>query len=231
MFENALKIEGDEWVRSNVASGESLPEDITSFDGIIIPGSRFNCRDREQLPWFESVCDLIRAAAEIGSPKIYGGCFGCQIIAHALGGEVDYNPGRIFLLKAENIVLDKFAAHLLPVKDNNLLEEWTEKGLNLLVSHGDCVVSLPNSAQLIASSSSCKSEIYITGVKNNILACQSHPEFELKYAITDRIWKSVVETNGRLTEEQIQDAKTSFAQYNRGDAVNFLNMVNRFLRS
>jgi hypothetical protein len=34
-----------------------------------------------------------------------------------------------------------------------------------------------------------------------------------------------------LTEEQIQDAQSSFAQYNGGDAVNILNMVNRFLRS
>ena len=29
----------------------------------------------------------------------------CQIIAHALGGEVDYNPNKLFFLKAETLKL------------------------------------------------------------------------------------------------------------------------------
>jgi hypothetical protein len=37
------------------------------------------------------------------SPRIYGGCFGHQIVAHALGGMVDYNPNERFILKAETI--------------------------------------------------------------------------------------------------------------------------------
>ena len=33
--------------------------------------------------------------------------FRCQIIAHALGGEVDYNPNKMFILKAETLFLSQ----------------------------------------------------------------------------------------------------------------------------
>ena len=33
--------------------------------------------------------------------------FRCQIIAHALGGEVDYNPNKRFILKAETLFLSQ----------------------------------------------------------------------------------------------------------------------------
>ena len=48
------------------------------------------------------------------SPRIYAGCFGCQIVAHALNGSVDLNPTKRFVLKAETVqVVDKFKEHLL----------------------------------------------------------------------------------------------------------------------
>jgi GMP synthase-like glutamine amidotransferase len=48
------------------------------------------------------------------SPRIYAGCFGCQIVAHALKGSVDLNPTKRFVLKAETIeVVHDFEEHLL----------------------------------------------------------------------------------------------------------------------
>ena len=77
--------------------------------------------------------------------------------------------------------------------------KWSQSGFRLLVSHGDCVSKLPLDAKLLASSESCSSEVFLAGKKDNILACQSHPEFDFEYAIAQRIWPSVVETRKILS--------------------------------
>lgn len=69
--EAAEEAEEEEWVSINVASGGLVP-DAADCHGVVITGSRFNVRDREQLPWFDSVCDLVRQAAATGRPNVYG---------------------------------------------------------------------------------------------------------------------------------------------------------------
>lgn len=241
MFKNVLENNVNEeensneiWTVCNIALGDTLPEDILQYQGIIISGSHYNCRDRESLTWFEPLCEVIREAAAVGMPRIYGGCFGCQAIGFALGGEVDYNPSKRFVLKAEQIVclndsLSRERIHkltaLTPIPDS-----WFTTGLNLLVSHGDCVLQIPPGAQLLATSPTCQSEMFLAGNQGNIIACQSHPEFDLQYAIHDRIWKGVVEKNKRLNEEEINIAQESFRNYKKEDAVAFMQWMKLFLR-
>lgn len=231
MFELSLKQQDDQWIHCNVALGMellSIDDIMDTFQGIVITGSHFNVRDRDNCPWFDSVCKLIQKAALEGRPKIYGGCYGCQIIAHALGGQVDYNPSGRFVLFFENIqVFPDFNNHLLKyVKDAN---EFTS--LRLIESHGDCVRELPKDSILLASSNSCTNEIWITGLKQNILACQSHPEFEYDYAIKERIWPSVVEKNHRLTEDEAKEAMNSFQDYNTIDSNRFCKIISAFLHN
>ena len=101
--------------------------------------------------------------------------------------------------------------------------------LRLIVSHGDCVSTLPGGAQRIAYSDSCENEAYIAGANANMLAIQSHPEFDLHYCITERIWPAVVEKNKRLTEEQVDVARESFSQYDPADALVMLKFIENFL--
>lgn len=166
--------------------------------------------------------------------------FGCQLVAHALGGRVgeywyiymyliidrytvtklvscdtyrplDYNPKKNFVLKAETvrIVEDSFIKYLSPL---------TKPTLTLIVSHGDCVTELPPNSELLANSDTCCHEMFITGAKRNILACQSHPEFDLQYCIYDRIWPAVVEKNHRLTSSEEEEAKATFEAYHDDDS-------------
>lgn len=231
MFTKLLKREGDVWRTVLLANGEPLPSDIRSAAGIVLTGSRFNCRDRETLEWFDPLCDLIRYAAETGGPRVYGGCFGCQIVAFALGGEVDYNPEGNFLLRAESV---KFLScncgcGSLPCMPADMECKCFCDGLRLLVSHGDCVRKLPPQAKLLAKSNSCEVEVFLAGSRDNILACQSHPEFDFQYAIEERIWKSVVETWQRLSSEEIQFSRKSFENYDGRDASTFIRWVSDFL--
>ncbi|HEX5757463.1 MAG TPA: glutamine amidotransferase, partial [Arenimonas sp.] len=71
-----------------VALGAELP-DRRGYAGVFITGSGAMVTDRE--PWSERSADWLRDAAHAGLP-LFGICYGHQLIAHALGGEVGYNP-------------------------------------------------------------------------------------------------------------------------------------------
>lgn len=206
----------------NIAIEKCLPPNISDFDAIVISGSRLNCRDSCALPWFVELCELIKKAAVSGSPRIYGGCFGCQTIAYALGGVVDYNPKGNFVLKAETVTINTsaFSKFVFPIEKSTF---------NLIESHGDCVLSLPDSSDLLAYSCSCENEIFVTGKNRNILACQSHPEFDLQYAVYDRIWPSVVVKAKRLSDNEIEEAKQTFSDYTGKDAILLNSFIYSFL--
>lgn len=206
--------EGIRWTVLRVASGEAIvPADLLEqFNAFVLTGSRFNVRDREMLPWFNDLLALIRAVSGDAKKRMYGGCFGCQVIAVALGGSVGYNPPAVeepgrrrFVLGAEILCwVDSPATRSL------LGEGPPPTGVKVIVSHGDCVLELPPDAELLASSASCSVEAFVAGAHKNLLACQSHPEMDYEYSIRERIWPAVVEKNKRLTEVEELRAKASF---------------------
>ena len=86
MFRDACGDPDDCWETCRLACGEELPSDIMNFQGVVITGSVACVRDA--LSWFGPLCEFVRNASSEGTPNVYGGCFGCQITAHALGGVV-----------------------------------------------------------------------------------------------------------------------------------------------
>jgi len=210
-----------------LAGGEELPS-FDSFDVLALTGSRFCIRDRDSLPWFEPLCDLVRCIARArGSGKrAIGVCFGHQLIAHALKGpgcvDKNPNPGERFVLKAETIDLHVESLQLLRsvISNSGALDELLELDasplkVKVIVSHGDSVLTLPDGAILLASSPSCAHEMFVVGEEKNIICVQFHPEFDLDYAVKERIWKSVVEKSQRLNESEINAAQESFIDFSR----------------
>ena len=60
---------------------------------LIIPGSAHSVYDLEQTPWLPILIRLIQNVYEnYPDIKIIGVCFGSQIIAQALGGQVEKMP-------------------------------------------------------------------------------------------------------------------------------------------
>lgn len=215
------------WDVVHLAAGDPLPENVISmYDGFVITGSHFNCRDN--LTWFGPLRELIVEVERVGRPFIYGGCFGHQICAEALGGSVDFNPGKRFVLKAESIsISDSFRAL---VEATGMELSSAQESLKIIQSHGDCVASIGPKGKLLATSPSCQNEIILYGARNNILTCQCHPEFDFDYAIEERIWKSVVDLNKRLNESEIQLARDSFMNYEKyNDRWFLLNLLKQFL--
>ena len=84
----AAGLEADETVVANVERGDALPP-RDGLAGVIVSGSAAMVTDRAD--WSERSADWLRDAAHEGLP-LFGICYGHQLLAHALGGEVAYNP-------------------------------------------------------------------------------------------------------------------------------------------
>ena len=84
----AAGLRHDEVNHCVVIDGEPLPP-RDAVSGVLITGSGAMVSDRE--PWSERCADWLRAAANDGVP-LFGICYGHQLLAHAFGGQVGYNP-------------------------------------------------------------------------------------------------------------------------------------------
>ena len=84
----AAGLQSEQAVVYRVIDGQALPE-RDGFAGALITGS--GAMVTERLDWSERSAAWLRDAAHAGMP-LFGICYGHQLLAHALGGEVGYNP-------------------------------------------------------------------------------------------------------------------------------------------
>ncbi|MGG4605652.1 glutamine amidotransferase [Paenalcaligenes sp. Me131] len=145
------------------ASGDTLPEPHL-LAGAILTGSTSMVTDRE--PWSEYTADWIRLAIEQQLPLL-GICYGHQLIAHALGGVVDYHPagreiGQLPIQLHDGAQNDPLLAGLPPTFMANL-------------THEQSVLQPPEQATILASSEHDAHQIL--RYSPYALSLQFHPEF------------------------------------------------------
>ncbi|MDI3289660.1 glutamine amidotransferase [Polyangium sp. 15x6] len=115
---------------------ESGPPDMRDAAALVITGSAANVPDRE--PWMLATEGFLREVVGLGVPT-FGICFGHQILAQALGGEVQRNPrGREIGTRPIHKLTDD------PIFDG-LPEVFRAN-----VTHVDTVVRLPRGATALA---------------------------------------------------------------------------------
>jgi GMP synthase (glutamine-hydrolysing) len=121
-----------------VIDGELLP-DARKFRGVVITGSAAMVTDRH--PWSEYTAAWLLDAMKHGVP-ILGICYGHQLLAHALGGQVDYHPrGREMGTK----VIHRAPAALDDELFNTLPERFPAH-----VTHMQSVLRVPAGSEVLA---------------------------------------------------------------------------------
>jgi len=229
-----LGAHGETWEHHRCWSGE-LPDlrEIESYQGLVITGSHYSTRDEQTLPWIGNLKRWIAKVVVVGDVKIYGVCFGAQILAEALGGQVGKNVCAIpFVLQREIVTVTEAmkrrpdyvaAVRLIPPNACGQLSKnkASEQKLAMIQSHGDCVTQLPSSATLLGTSPTAPHEIWALG--EDVLAVQGHPELDRDSALT-----KILPHVRALTEDAAAFAKSSLRL--EVDHVTLIGMVRGFLR-
>ena len=159
----AAGLEEAETVVVNVEHGEALP-DRGDFAATIVTGSAAFVTDRAD--WSERSADWLRDAAHGGMPLL-GICYGHQLLAHALGGQVDYNPaGR----ESGTIVLELEA----PAAADPLFA-GLPTSFPAHATHLQTVLRVPDGATVLARSAQDNCHAFRWG--DQTWGLQFHPEF------------------------------------------------------
>ncbi|WP_148252897.1 glutamine amidotransferase-related protein [Aidingimonas lacisalsi] len=143
-----------------------IPDDIEAVDAWLTTGSKFGVNDGDV--WIDTLCGFVRQLWQAGKPLV-GICFGHQLIAKALGGDVIQSPKGWGVGMSFNRVLERA----------DWMDPWQE-GLDLVVSHQDQIITLPPHAKVLAESDFCP--FYVMQVGEHFLGVQGHPEFAKPYS-------------------------------------------------
>ena len=168
MFERFLARSGQplEFDSCSVVRGET-PASVNACDGWLITGSRHGVY--ENLDWMLRLQDFVRELAAAEKPLI-GVCFGHQIIAQALGGEV-VKSDRGWGVGLHRYRLDA----TLPWMQQQPRE------VGIYAYHQDQVTRKPPSAKVFLSSDFCPFAGLTYG--DSIISVQAHPEFGEDYEL------------------------------------------------
>jgi GMP synthase (glutamine-hydrolysing) len=128
--------------------GNRVPPSVEG-DALIVLGGPMNANDDEGYPWLPSVRTLMRSAVEDGVPTL-GICLGAQLLAVAMGGEVQRGEAGPEIGLGE-VTVD--------VGDELL----TAGPMPVIQWHYDTVTRLPHDATLLASSPAYRVQAFRVG--------------------------------------------------------------------
>ena len=172
----------DECITCNVMQGELLP-DADTVGGVIITGSAAMVSDR--LPWSEYAAAWLKQVADSGLP-VLGICYGHQLLAHALGGVVDFHPlGR---------EIGTTGIRQLPPAHTDPLFNDVPQKFAAHVSHMQSVRELPADAIVLACNEF--EPYHAVRFREQIWGVQFHPEFSRQIMLA-----YLEEREARLIEE------------------------------
>ena len=148
----------------DVPSADELPQ-VNGTAGVMVTGSHTMVTERQ--PWSERAAEWLRVAMEHRVP-VLGICYGHQLLAHALGGEVGDNPrGREF--GTVQVELDEAG------RADELLGKLPAVFL-AHEGHTQSVLRLPTGAVRLASNACDPNQAFRIGER--AWGVQFHPEFD-----------------------------------------------------
>ena len=144
----------------NVYQHQTLPTDPNEYDVYIIGGSPSGVND--DLDWVKNLTLFIQSAFH-SKKKLFGICFGHQVINYALGGKVE-KTDKGWGLGVYDVLLNRQMGKL---KAGQLIK--------LIAIHQDQVINLGTGFEVLAGNDFCPN--YVTIYQDQVLTVQGHPEF------------------------------------------------------
>lgn len=168
MFHRMFAGENFAFETVRLSEGQPLP-DPAELDAVLVTGSSAGVYDTHY-PWMEPLRAFIRAAYATKTPML-GICFGHQIMADALGGDVRKSE------KGWGLGRHVYEVRSRPPAIGGELPEFA-----IACSHQDQVIVAPEDAEVFLSSEFTPNAglAYRNGAA---LSLQPHPEFEDDYTI------------------------------------------------
>lgn len=166
--------------------------DPKGLRGVLITGSPAMVSHRE--PWSEALCPWIRGLVAAKIPLL-GICYGHQLIAHALGGEVGPNPNG----RQIGTVQVKLTHHI----DDPFLG-FLDSPIAVQATHVESVLRLPERATVLGTTELDPHHVIRFNVRT--WGLQFHPEFD------ERITRSYIQARADsirqegLSPEQLEAA-------------------------
>ena len=199
MFEQLLLAEDSSLEISSFAAldGE-LPQNLEACDAYLITGSRFGVYEDHQ--WIRYLEALVRDLFAAAKPVI-GICFGHQIIAQSLGGQVGKSR------KGWGV-----GVHTWKLDEKPDWMNHNDEHFSMLVSHQDQVHALPANGKTLAQSEFCSIAAFQIG--STALGFQGHPEFSKDYS------EAIMELRRDIIGEEVyQTGMASLSEVPQGDLV------------
>jgi GMP synthase-like glutamine amidotransferase len=169
MFQRMFASAGEDFDLETVPvfEGAALP-DPARLEGVLITGSAAGVHD--DLDWLPPLREFIRAAYRARTPMV-GICFGHQVMADALGGEVRRAEGGWGLGR------HSYAVRMRP-------DFFSTEGetLSIACSHQDQVTAPPPDAEVFLASEFTPNAGLVYG-NGAAVSLQPHPEFDDDYAL------------------------------------------------
>lgn len=210
--QTAAALEWQPTIRVCDVYGGELPAHDDDADLYVTTGSATDPDSEE--PWVQALRAWLPAALARGA-RIYGICFGHQLLAHALGAAVgraaDWEVGRVGLRR--ELVLPPGGARRDPT---TFASATAAAPVHLLESHQDEIRALPPGARLLLRGEASPLQAYVLSglpAGGAAVGVQGHPEFE-----SEQVASLYQRRRERLGEARVAAACASAALPHDGSA-------------